>query len=326
MLTELTTVRLKSNEEMSLIRVAAPEPQWAERLVDLIAHKGEPWVGYLRLVLQQQLPGLEVYVYVGLLAGEIAGNIMTLEATAPRLGILGNVLTAPAHRRKGICMALMEALTNDFRGRGGRGMTLGTGYGSPAYHIYHSFGFRSVAGTGRMIWQVEPGFLQDYFAPAPTQVRDIAWPDWAFLDLLYTMEEGDFVRNVRFAQYGLSAYEGLFPQLHEMTTQPPGQSKVLEKDSGEVVGHVTLLPDPRWRDSVLLLDVFIHPNSYPAAGELLAAIEFPANTKIQAYAETTAQEKIATLKDRGLHEEAVLLSQLTVGDEQRDVVVLAAGR
>lgn len=325
MVTELRTVPLKSNEEMILVRLRAPAPDWEERLVDLIAHKGEPWLSYLRLVLQQELAGLEVYFYLGLLEGEIVGNIMTTEATAPRSGILGNVFTLPAHRRKGICAALMAALTDDFRSRGGQVMTLGTGYDSPAFHIYARFGFRSMAGTGRMIWEAQPSFLNDYFTAGPTTVRDIAWPDWAFLDLLYAMEEGDFLRNLRFAQYGISGYEGLFPQLHEMVGQPPAQSRVLQKAGGEVVGHVTLLPDPRWRGSVLLLDVFIHPNFYQAGSELLAAVEFLADTKIQAYAEVTAEQKIVRLKERGLREEAVLRNQLIAGDARRNVVVLATG-
>ncbi len=308
---------------MTLVKLTAPAPDWEERLLAFLGHKGEPWDTVLRVMLEEELPGLEVHFYMGMLDGEIAGNITTTEATAPRVGILGHVFTVPHHRRKGICAALMETLTTDFARRDGEGMTLGTGYDSPAYHIYHSFGFRSVAQTGRMIWETEPRFLQDYFAPGSTEVRDMAWPDWALLDLLYTIGEGDFLRSVRFAQYGPSAYEGLFPQLHDLVEQPPAQSKMLVKDGGEVVGHATLLPDPRWRNSVLLLDIFAHPNFYEAARRLVDAIEFPADTKIQAYAEAASQEKIVLLRDRGLAEEAILRNQLAVGARSVDVVVLS---
>jgi len=323
LVTELKTVPLKSNERMSLVKLTAPQPEWEERIIDFLRHKGEPWISQLQLILQEELPGLEVNFYLGLVAGEVAGNIMTVEASSPRVGILSHVFTAPAHRRKGICGTLMETLTADFVSRGGRAMTLGTGYDSPAFHIYASFGFRSVANAGRMIWEAQPDFIKDYFTTGPTMVRDIAWPHWALLDLLYTVEEGDFLRSVRFAQYRPASYEHLFTELRDLVAQPPAQSKVLAKDSGEVVGHATLLPDPRWQNSVLLLDIFIHPNFYEAGSELLEAIEFPAHTKIQAYAEAAAERKIALLKARGLEEEAILRRQLAADGQPVDVVVLS---
>ena len=311
---------------MSLVRLTAPQPDWEEWLVGFLEHKGEPWVSDLRLILREELPGLEVRFYLGLVGEELVGNIMTVEAVNPRVGIMGHVFTVPAHWRKGICTALMDTLTGDFASRGGQAMTLATGYDSPAFHIYANFGFRSLANTGRMIWAAQPGFLKDYFAAGPTTVRDIGWSDWALLDLLYTVEEGDFLRSVRFAQYRPGSYEGLFTQFHDLLDQPPAQSKVLEKEDGEVVGHATLLPDPRWQHRVLLLDVFMLPDFYKAGKELLAAIEFPADTKIQAYAEATSEAKIALLKGRGLQEEAILPRQLTVDGEPVDVVVLAQVR
>ena len=322
-LTELKTVQLKSQEEFTVIRVAAPAPEWEERLVGVVGHKGEPWVGALRLVLAEELPGLEVYVYLGLLEGETIGNIMSTEATAPRVGILGNVFTAPAHRRKGVCAALMAAFTEDFLKRGGRAMTLGTGHDSPAYHIYDRFGFRGVGQTGRMIWEAQPGFLTDYFGAGPTTVRGIAWPDWALLDLLYSIEESDYLRNVCFAQYGPNGYEGLFPQLHDLAERAPARSHVLMKDGGQVVAHASLLPDPRWPGSVLLLDVFTHPDFRQSAAELLAALAFPPHAKIQAHAEATSAGKIALLKGRGLREEAILRNQLLRADQRLDVIVLS---
>jgi len=321
--TELQTIQLKSNEKMVVVKLTAPAPDWEERVVGLLSHKGQPWINWLRLVLNEELPGLKVHFYLGLLGEELVGNIMTTEAVSPQVGIVGHVFTVPAHRRKGICTALMDTLTEDFIDRGGQAMTLGTGYDSAAFHIYASFGFESVAQTGRMIWEAQPGFLKDYFAAGPTTVRDIGWSDWALLDLLYTVKDGDFMRSVRFAQYRPASYEGLFPQLHDLLDQPSAQSKVLEKEDGEVVGHATLLPDPRWQNSVLLLDLFVHPNFYEGAGELLAALPFPADAKIQAFAEATSEAKIALLKGRGLQEEAILLRQLTVDGEPVDVVVLA---
>jgi len=181
---EMGNVALKSGQTMRIVRVDAPDPDWKRPVLDFLQHKGEPWVEANRLVLEQQLEGIQTYFYLAMSDEEIVGNIMTIEAVEAGVGILGHVFTAPEHRRKGICWAIMEALTGDFVGRGGRGMTLSTGHDGPAYHIYRHFGFRGVGQTGKMIWEAESGFLGNYFAPGMTEVREVHWPDWCLLDLL----------------------------------------------------------------------------------------------------------------------------------------------
>jgi len=112
-------------------------------------------------------------------------------------------------------------------------------------------------------------------------------------------------------------------RFHRLVREPPSQSKVLAKPSGEVVGHALLLPDPRWEGNVLLLDLFVHPHFYQAAAELLEAIELPPGTKVQAYADSRSPEKVELLKQRGFEQEAVLPGQLRDADgELLDVIVL----
>jgi len=207
-ITHVHTVKIKTGEELEIIRVAAPDAQWKEPIIEALQHKGEAWVSTIRVTLEQSLEGVQCYHYLGLLGGEIAGNITTTEATEVGVGILSHVFTNPSHRRKGICTALMETVTRDFTARGGRAMTLSTIYDSPAYHIYHRFGFAGIGTSGRMIWQVRPGFLDDYFAADSTDVADISWPDWPRLDLLYTIPSGSFLRGLYHHHYGPSSYEG----------------------------------------------------------------------------------------------------------------------
>ena len=311
MVTEMDMVTIKSGEQLHIIRVAAPDCEWKEPIIEALQHKGEPWVGTIRMTLEQSLEDVQCYYYLGLLDGEIAANITSTEATEVGVGILGHVFTNPSHRRKGICTALMETVTRDFTARGGRAMTLGTGYDSPAYHIYHRFGFVGIGTSGWMIWQVRPGFLDDYFAADSTDVADISWPDWPRLDLLYTIATGSFLRGIYYCHYGPSEYEGNFPRLLQLTTDTKSaQSKVLIKPGGEVVGHALLLPDPRWHNDVWLLDLFVHPDFYPAAGELLGAMELPPGRKVQAYADSHSPEKIQLLEGAGFHQEAVLRNQI----------------
>jgi len=322
----MQAITIKSGEQLQIIRVAGPEAQWKEPIMKVLTHKGDSWVGTIQMTLEQHLEGVQCYYYLGLLDGEIAGNITSTEATEPGVGILGHVFTSPSHRRKGICTALMETVTSDFTARGGAAMTLGTGYNSPAYHIYHSFGFAGIGTTGRMIWQARPGFLDDYFAADSTDVADISWPDWPRLDLLYTIPEGSFLRGIYFMHYGPSCYEGDFLRLWKLTTDTESaQSKVLIKPGGEVVGHALLLPDPRWHRDVWLLDLFVHPDFYPAAGELLATIELPSGQKVQAYADSQCPQKIQLLEAAGFHQEAVLHNQIVNTEgEYLDVHIFAA--
>ncbi len=321
---EMGNVALKSGQTMRIVRVDAPDPDWKQPVLDFLQHKGELWVEANRLMLEQQLEGIQTYFYLAMSGEQIVGNIMTIEAVEAGVGILGHVFTAAEHRRKGICAAIMEVLTRDFVGRGGRGMTLSTGYRSPAYHIYRRFGFRGLGETGKMIWEAESDFLGNYFASGITEVRDIHWPDWCLLDLLYKIESGSFLRGVYHGHHGLAGYEGCFVRFHRLIQEPPSQSKVLTKSGGEVVGHALLLPDPRWKKDVLLLDLFIHPHFYQAGAELLEAIELPPDIKVQAHADGRSPEKVELLKQRGFAQEAMLPGQLRDADgEPLDVIILS---
>ncbi|MCK4324841.1 MAG: GNAT family N-acetyltransferase, partial [Armatimonadetes bacterium] len=249
LVTAMGTVTVKSGEQLRIIRVAGPDAEWKEPIMKALGHKGGPWVGTIRMTLEQSLEGVQCYYYLGLLDEEIVGNITSTEAIKVGVGILGHVFTSPSHRRKGICTALMEALTGDFAARGGGAMTLATGYDSPPYHIYASFGFQGVGKSTAMIWEAQPDFVEQYFSAGPTEVRNITWPDWALLDMLYKTEPGSFLRSIYFTHYGPSSYESLFPQLLSLAEEnEDAQAKVLAKPGGEVVGHALLVPDPRWHN------------------------------------------------------------------------------
>ena len=320
------TVTVKSGEQLRIIRVAGPDAEWKEPIMKALGHKGGPWVGTIRMTLEQSLEGVQCYYYLGLLDEEIVGNITSTEAIKVGVGILGHVFTSPSHRRKGICTALMEALTGDFAARGGGAMTLATGHDSPPYHIYASFGFQGVGKSTAMIWEAQPDFVEQYFSAGPTEVRNITWPDWALLDMLYKTEPGSFLRSIYFTHYGPSSYESLFPQLLSLAEEnEDAQAKVLAKPGGEVVGHAMVLPDPRWHNDVWLLDLFVHPDFCPAAGELLAAIELPPGRKVQAYADSQSPQKIQLVEAAGFHQEAVLRNQIINPEGQHlDVHVFAA--
>ena len=135
---------LKSGERLEVGVVTAPDAEFGDAIQRLLVHKGPEWALHMGATLRGETDMLETRFYVGLLDGAPVANVMTVESKG--IGILGHVFTRPAQRRKGICQAVLRRLMDDFRLRGGSVLLLGTGYESPAYWIYHSFGFRSLKG------------------------------------------------------------------------------------------------------------------------------------------------------------------------------------
>jgi GNAT superfamily N-acetyltransferase len=322
LVTDLGPVTLKSGEEAQLLQIIAPESAWTDRLLPFLAHKGEPWIWPMKLALEEGIPGIRMSFFELLLDGDIAGNITTVDAGG--LGMLQHVFTNPDHRRKGICQLLMQAACDDFAGRGGRAMYLGTGYDSPPFWIYHSFGFRSIQESGAMKWLPDAQFEQSHFAPGETSVREVQWGDWPALTALYQSEQGWYLRGFHFGQYGHASYEGVFPAMQgQMSKGAITQVKVLVKSDGAVMGHALLATQRQWRGDPYLLDCFVHPRSEADAAKLLGAITWPTDRKVQCYCDAEAAGRMAALQATGFEQEAVLKRQIQRGDEWLDVAVYA---
>lgn len=322
MVTEFGIVTLKSNEQARLVHITAPEPSWTDRILPFLAHKGEPWMWPMKLALDEGLPGVRMNFFVAMLDDQLAGNITTTEANG--IGMLQHVYTNPDHRRKGICQLLMQAVTDDFGARGGRAMYLGTGYDTPPFWIYHSFGFRSILETGAMRWLPEEGFEGEYFGPGETTVREARWEDWPALDALYLTERGWYLRGFACGHYGHSSYEGLYPALMKAADEGRVQQmKVLVKDDGAVVGHAMIGVQPAWRGEPYVLDFFVHPTFARKAYVLLQSLELPTDRKVQCYCDAEAKPKMAALQAAEFRREAVLKRQIQRGDEWLDVVIFA---
>lgn len=318
----LGEVTLKSGEQARLVQIVAPEPAWADRILPFLAHKGHMWLWPMEQALNEGLHGIQMNFWLLVLDDKIVGNITTVDQLEPPISMLQHVFTNPDHRRKGICQHLMQALCNDFRARGGRAMYLGTTHNSPAFWIYHSFGFRSIAETGSMKWLLEEGFDQAYFAPGEVTVRDTRWPDWGALEALYMCEEGWYLRGLHFCHYGHSSYEGAYPVMREALAKGEiSQVKVLAKPDGTVMGHALITTQRLWKGNPYLLDFFVHPKFEDQAAELLSGLNFPTDCKIQCYCDALAHGKAAALEAAGFVQEAVLRRQIQKDNDWLDVLV-----
>ncbi len=321
MYTKLSDVKLKTDETMQIGLVLAPDEEYADRMMDVLNHKGEPWLSHVEKALKGEITDLETRFYIGQLDGQVISNVMTVEFN--RTGILGHVFTRPEHRRKWACTLIMDQQMEDFKRRGGGILLLGTGYDSPAYWIYHSHGFRSVTeGSGFMRFSTESDFEASHFAAGDVRVVDVEWKHWPLMNVLTSVPGDEVLRSLSFNLYGIGNFEGGFLYfIQSLERNESRRAKLMESTSGAVVGCATLGHDSRWRDRTYLLDIFLHPNFVSHYGLLVNALELPEG-KVQCYVDARSPaEKTAALEHAGFKREAVLEDQFIYGSEWLDVYI-----
>ena len=321
MIRTLRHATLKTGERLRIAALQPPAGCYARAIRRFLEHKGEPWMTHVDLADRGQVDALDTTYYAGLLGRQIVGNVMIVGDC--RAGILGHVFTDPQHRRKGICSEIMVNTLADFCARGGLALGLGTGYDSPAYHIYHACGFRSIEpGSGAMLFENQPGDLDDYFAPDRVRVTDCRWEHWAGISLLYMQPHGDQIRCYAHGVLGRGSFEGGYLQFHTQRERRDARAKVLVARSGSVVGAAICQRDARW-PGLYTLDLFVHPNFQDAATRLLRAVTLPRGAKVQAFIDRPSAARAAALRAAGFRREATLGRQFVRGDRRTDVLVYA---
>lgn len=274
MYTKLSIETLKSGERMEVGLVTPPDDRFRDKIIPFLAHKGQPWEDHIREAFAGRIADLKTRFYIGHIHDTLVANIMTVEYN--RTGILGHVFTNPEHRRKGACKLVMAQQMEDFRSRGGGQLLLGTGFDSPAYWIYHGFGFRSVAeGSGFIRYATQDDFEAAYFEAAPTKAVDVQWKDWPRWNVLGAYAGGDYLRSIALNWWGMRDFEGGFLDTRLRINEGKLQVKLLESDRGSIVGFASLEGDPRWKQATALLDFFVHPHFEDRAPQLLDALPLP---------------------------------------------------
>lgn len=318
MVRELAEVTLKSGEVMQCLVVEEPEACWAADVQELLVHKREHVLWHIQRSIAGPLDELETRFYLGVVNDEAVGNIMTVEYDG--IGILGHVFTQPDHRRKGIASHIMAAQMRDFQEREGRVLTLGTGFDSPPYWIYHSFGFRSIAaGSGAMWYWRQPEQMEELWRAAITGVASPLWQHWPLVNLLCIQPDGDRLRHAARRLWGPRNFEGDFTRYQrELEAEDSAiTARVLENEAGLVVGWASLEDDPVWGGAAALLDLVIHPRAWDAAGDLLSALPLPSKP-ILAYADQDSP-KNDVLRAHGFRQQSSWQDWLPVGGETHGI-------
>ena len=325
MYNKLGEVKLKTEEQMEVGVITAPDAPHAEEIKQFLGHKGGNWEWHIQRCVIEDLDALETRFYVGKVEGRVITNIMTVEHEG--VGILGHVFTLPQQRRKGAAKGVMGYQMDDFRQRAGRALYLGTGYNSHPYYIYHSFGFESVLpDSGFMNYYVNEDFEEHSFAPASAQPKPVEWHDWPKLTALSGIVGWDALRSLAWNVYGPTNLEGPFLGFkHALETEDVyNDAKLLTTSDNAIVGWATVSRDARWKPATAVLDLFFHPNFADDVPTLLSAVEFP-QSKVQCYVDSGAEKKAEILETAGFTCEGRFKNQFAYGGQDYDVLAFARG-
>lgn len=315
---------LKDGQPMEIGVITGPDPEWRDRIVPFLGHKSEPYASHIRRSQEGPLDHLETRYYIGHRDRQVLTEVMIVGARGA--GILGHVYTLPEERRKGAYQAVMAAQMADMPRRGFRLLSLGTGYNSPPYWIYHSFGFRGIApGRGEMCWRAGEDAEAELFRPGSVTARDARWDDWGFfgwLGLLPTTPAEELPRSRVMGLKDRGIMEG--PYVRLMLTREQKQAtvvRVLESEHGATVAWAILAPDAGWFSQAWLLDLHAHPEFQAHLPQLLAGMPWPDAPVAAAFTEP-AGPKAAALEASGFTRVSPLREWLRTGDGSRRDVLL----
>jgi GNAT superfamily N-acetyltransferase len=303
MYSQLGFETLKTGERMEVGVVRGPDADWRDRLTTFLGHKGDDWRPQIDWALAGPLDDLQTRFYVGHVDGRLISQIMI--AGDRGVGILGHVFTLPEERRKGAIRAVMAALMEDCPRQGFRVLTLGTGFDSAAYWIYHSFGFRSVAeGSGEMLWESEPGAADAVFTPGPTSVRPVRWDDWGYFNLLAMQpvsKEEDLPRGPMLGLTALGSVEGAFLAFQNRRVREPRlQAQALVTEESATVGWALLGPNPAWAgEEGLLLDIHAHRGFVDRLPQMLGVLALLEGKPVLSYVTDAHGRRAAALREFG---------------------------
>ncbi len=269
--------------------------------------------------------------YVARKDGRVVGTShLTIARADPRIGGLGEVVTAPKYRRRGIGRLLCTRAAEEFETIGGEGLFLGSG-DLVARELYRKLGWQALANSNVMVRvssrDTPEGFLEDYFARGKALPVSIirgsssqrvtmipvilAGRDWVVLDA-----------NVRLfstrAKVQTSCMS-LYPRYEAIGDS--GVWFVAARDDGAVVGLASV---KQIDAAAVQIDGFSHAYWHPeGTRELyLRAIDWAQRQGVAAIRTVCAEDdtlKLSVLKELKMHPTG---ERIQVGDAEDSITAL----
>ena len=192
-------------------------------------------------------------VYVARIDGKLVGTVhLTVAKSSLALGGLGEVLTDPHFRRRGISSRLCALACDDFRAWGGQGLFLGT-HNPQAARIYHRCGFRKLPSSNVMACITSgnspESFLVEYFnGNRPVAIVPGGPADRiTMIPLILSPHEWEVMdanTNILSTRYAIQkSCMGLYPRYEKLILEGKGAWFAGRTDDGCLVGLSTACLD-----------------------------------------------------------------------------------
>jgi len=300
----LDPVTLRSGAAAELGRVLAPDPVWGPRLRRLLGHLGGHWAWQLDRTLGDTPDGTEGRFHLLSRAGRPFAVAMTVERVG--IGILGHVFTAPRERRQGAANLLHRSLLADFRERGGRALSLRTGFDTPAYRMYRKHGFVDACPrSGSMVLHPhgQEALEREVLAPGPCTLEPLGFRHWPLLPLLTGCRHParDRIPGMD-AVNGTSPEEGALAYLVALARGRKSHDAVVAVSCGSQVpvGLAALAPAEHLGAFTDQVDVFAAPGHEDCLDGLLAALRVMSGRRPVGFAEPAWPAKASALIRAGV--------------------------
>lgn len=313
---------LKNGETLAIKTLVPP-------LGDYARHVG-CW-GDIReeLLAGQMKQWLYTPYFIGEIDGEVAGS-MTYFAPVGQVdvGAVEFVGTTETHRRKGVASALMSALIDHFRDRGGQALYLCT-TNPHAGALYEQHGFRYKIGDGmRYLAPGAEDFDQTYLSfCGAAHIRPATWSDLAGTTVLYNHPEPDWLVKEYLTQcFRDTRFESHFIKLMRRTEDRRGIFLILENSRQRLVGSAIVERlGTFYEQHAATLSFRLCPAYLPQTTQLLEAAIREANTlgiaTLQTFIAADDQDQIDLVHNTGFSKEAHLPQRLRDGDHRTDLLI-----
>ena len=308
----LGQVKLKSGEIVEAAVLCGPEPDWIDRIIELIGHKGHIWNEQNRCVLMKDR-GVDTSFY--LLHRDKQPFASILISQLNHVALLGHVYTLPGDRKKGAMARLMEIQMNHTVSHGTRAIFLGTEFKAHPFRLYERFGFTAIEPkSGQMHWYADSHkkFNDEYFAFGPTAIEPVGWKHWPASAALCMGDWPGVVRCAPVKLIGRTICEECLLAIllaNESPNDPAyrrtGGAALVNRQTSAVVGLAAWSQHPVWPNCAIV-DVYCHPQFWSPADELFDALNPPRSARRIAYADETCPRKLDTLTRAGFKKTAVL--------------------
>ena len=320
----LSEVQLRDGRQAEILRLSAPPDNIIGPVRKWLANM-DPWLWHLEQYDKGFVSGMEGHFYLARLEDRLVGNV-----TIFRNGVFGSVMhvfTIPDSRGLGVSRALLEAAIADFEQDSGQVLVLVATFNSFTWKLYESVGFSGVGPQDNhapMAIFFQDAEWQDLFKCHPHEVCRLGWRHFVGTQMLFCSPGPEQLRSIHLPCMGRRLVEKELLCFRQWQTgRADSNAWVIQGQGACVLGFATIGQHPMWGEfgRRKVLDLYVHPSGMQMSRPLLKAVLENSSEPVECYCDSTAEQKIALLRDSGFQESRVP-SAFRYGDQLLDLVIM----